>query len=491
MQIQLTKQWIVGEPLHDGEGGFGRVFDAIGETGDVAVAKFVPKAPGAERELLFGDSLEAASCRHVIPILDSGEHQDQLVIIMPKASESLRTHLETAGTLEVDEVVEILRHIATALVDLSGKVVHRDLKPENVLLLGDSWCLSDFGISRYADATTASDTRKYNLTRAYAAPEQWRLERATGATDIYALGVIAYELVSGQRPFPGPDFREQHLNQTPPTLAGGSSRLRMLVEECLYKPAAARPSPSNILTKLDKVAIHPTSQGATRLALANRAEVERLSKEQAHVERNRVLAPLQKVARRSLASIAAQLCDGIKENAPLARIDASGETSKYFFAELREGTLWVTHAVERGNEWRGPFSVIACASIQVRSSSWDSVRGGHSLWYCDAHEEGRFAWYETAFMLANGGGTEEFFPPTKVFDLDARGKRDWPLDPDFRRKDFHNPGAVQIVWPFEELDLFDLDRFVDRWLGWFGLAADGEPGREELMSKSIPERSWR
>jgi eukaryotic-like serine/threonine-protein kinase len=167
------------------------------------------------------------------------------VLVMPRAEKSLRQHLDdAAGPLEAVEAAAILSDIATALADLDGKVVHRDLKPENVLFLDGTWCLADFGISRYAEATTALDTRKYALSKEYAAPERWRSERATTATDVYALGVIAYELLSGSRPFAGPelhDFREQHLHRAPERLAAVPATFGALIEECLYKAAGARP----------------------------------------------------------------------------------------------------------------------------------------------------------------------------------------------------------------------------------------------------------
>jgi serine/threonine-protein kinase len=99
------------------------------------------------------------------------------------------------------------------------------------LLLNGRWCLADFGISRYAEATTAPDTRKYAMTAPYAAPEQWQFERATAATDIYALGVIGYEMLAGARPIAGPSpeqYREQHLQQTPPQLQNVSSPLAVI-----------------------------------------------------------------------------------------------------------------------------------------------------------------------------------------------------------------------------------------------------------------------
>jgi serine/threonine protein kinase len=130
-------------------------------------------------------------------------------LVMPRADESLRDHLLNAGSaLSPTDAIAILIDIASALlVELDGKVVHRDLKPENVLFLDGAWRLSDFGISRYAEATTARDTQKYAMSAPYAAPERWRAERATGATDVYSLGVIAFEMLSGTRPFRGTKFR--------------------------------------------------------------------------------------------------------------------------------------------------------------------------------------------------------------------------------------------------------------------------------------------
>lgn len=202
MQIDLEfKSWLRGNPLIHGDGGFGKVFEVRDADGNEAVAKFVPKDPGAERELFIGDSIKASGFRNVIPILDKGEHEDQWVIVMPKAAESLSQYIEERSkTLDLGEVVAILRDIAIALADISGEIAHRDLKPQNVLLLNDTWCIADFGISRYIEATTAADTRKYSLTRPYAAPEQWKFERATSATDVYAFGVLAYQLLSRALP---------------------------------------------------------------------------------------------------------------------------------------------------------------------------------------------------------------------------------------------------------------------------------------------------
>ena len=145
MQLKLEQHWTIGERI-DG-GGFGEVYAASSpDYGSPAVAKLVPKAPGAQRELLFVD---LANARNVVPIIDRGETDNSWVLIMPRAAKSLRQHLNDAsGSLTVPDALTILSDVTTALVDINGKVVHRDLKPENVLLLDGNWCLADFGISR-------------------------------------------------------------------------------------------------------------------------------------------------------------------------------------------------------------------------------------------------------------------------------------------------------------------------------------------------------
>ncbi len=253
--IQCATRWELGERL--GRGGFGQVFAARGEDGRMAAAKLVPKAPGAQRELLF---VELENARNIVPVIDSGQTEDHWVLIMPMADRSLGQEVQAAGALPVEAALAVLTDIATALADIEGRVVHRDLKPDNVLLLDGVWCLADFGISRYAEATTAPDTRKRALSPPYAAPERWRAERATSAADVYALGVIAYELLTGKLPFPGPateDFRDQHLHADPPRLTGVSARLAALIGECLYKAPGARPTPANLQARLARRALNP------------------------------------------------------------------------------------------------------------------------------------------------------------------------------------------------------------------------------------------
>lgn len=475
--------WTIGDPLPNGEGGFGKVYHVTSPDGASAVAKFVTKDPGADRELLMGDSLRASNARNVIPVWDSGEHDGQFVLVMPKADTSLAEHLAaTDGPLPTAEVIDILRDVAIALQDLASldpAVVHRDLKPANVLRLESAWSLADFGIARYAEATTAIDTRKWNMRRPYAAPEQWRLERAIPATDVYAFGVMAYELLTGRRPFLGPDFRSQHLGEAPPPLTAGTPRLRTLVEECLFKEPAARPSAANIVARLEGAGQQPSSLGASRLARANRAQSERLARDYAEAVRlaedQATNARLFEVAKQSFDTVATALRSTIEADAPLASIHASGgRGTMAFVADLGKGKVGVSLPAE-STSWDGPFRVVAHAAISVNQTANRGYQGrSHSLWFADAQEEGRFAWYEVAFMsLSFGGGSA---PSLQPFSLDPAGASS-ALSPAMTTE--------QLAWPFEEIDRADLSEFVDRWIGWF---ADAVEGRMQFPSQ-LPEKS--
>lgn len=488
MQLQLGQGWILGELINGG--GFGKVYAAKSADHESAVVKLVPKAPGAERELLFVNLDEA---RNVVPVIDSGETADSWALVMPRAEKSLRQHLvQATGPLGTIDAVAILADIADALTDLDGKVVHRDLKPENVLLLSGHWCLADFGISRYAEATTAPDTRKHMFTAPYAAPEQWRAEHATSATDVYAFGVIAYELLSGTRPFAGPqmhDFREQHLHADPVPLGNVPSLLAALVEECLYKAPGARPSPSDIVTRLTRVAEAPQSAGLAKLQEANRAQamrqgavVRQQSKHQSETERR---AALMESARTSLKQVADALKEAIAQAAPLASFSVGldvGWTVQLNQAEMRLAPPAATSPRPWGS-WSPPaFEVIAhsALSIQIPRNRYGYEGRSHSLWYCDAREPGRYQWFETAFMIS------PLIPRQS-------SRNPYALDPGEDAAKAVGPGMaeLQVAWPFTIVSIGDLDDFIGRWAGWFADAAQGQLNQPSTMPERQVQGSWR
>ena len=484
--VRLSTTWTVGAEL--GSGGFGRVFEVEGGPGP-SVIKFIPKQPGAERELLFED---LTGVRNVVPVLESGEHEDFWVIVMPRADMSLRQHLDSlGGACTLAEALPILVDIATALVDLSGKIVHRDLKPGNVLYLDGHWCLADFGISRYAEASTAPDTHKWSFTAPYAAPERWRAEHATEATDIYSLGVVAYEMVSRGLPFAGPsteDFREQHLFATPNPLSGVPFGFATIVDECLFKSPATRPAAGGLLMRLLKQKNAPITGALAALTAANHAEVQRLAesdrKASAEATEAEIRAERVKASRITLARIAATLYDTIVEGAPAVKASSGAEPG--WSIQLGDAKLSFSSSRERPGrwgDWEAPiFAVDASAFIDLRiPETRDGYEGrSHSLWFGDIQEAGSFGWYETAFMVTPLMGERRPHDPFALAPSEPAAKAVW-----------NGMAEYQVAWPFTRVDPDSMDEFIDRWVAWFARAATGQLGHPFQMPERSAQGTWR
>lgn len=485
MRVPLRQEWILGDPIGD-TGGFGVVYEAQSGDSESAAAKLVPKRPGADRELLFAD---LQGVRNVVPVIDSGEYDDQWVLVMPRAKKSLRAHLQK-GTLALEEAVRVLTDIAETLTDLDGQVVHRDLKPENVLLLNGRWCLADFGIARYAEATTAQLTYKFHGTLAYMAPERWKNQRATSASDIYALGVLAYELLEGTTPFTGPDeagFAHQHLHSAPPPLTTAPALLAALITECLYKAPQARPAPANVLERLRRIPAGALTGGlavlaeADREVVALRAEDDRQASEQATEAERR--EDLFEAAAISLSLISEQLLtaiSGVLSTATVHRENAGGWTIHISGAALTlTGPQAIAEAGTAGSPQ--PFDVIAAATIAVKTGR--ARRGyegrSHSLWYADSQVAEQYRWFETAFMANAFSGA---LSSTDPFALDPQ---------EGRAAIARGIGTKQAAWPFTPLLIGELDEFIDRWARWLADAATGRLEHPSHMPERNPEGSWR
>ncbi|WP_433474166.1 protein kinase domain-containing protein [Spirillospora sp. CA-142024] len=490
MKVQLRgHEWELGAPI--GQGGFGKVVEARSTGSTDAAAKLVPKTPGAERELLFVD---LAGIPNVVPIIDSGDTDEYWVLVMPRAETSLRGYLDAnSGTLEIAEAVKVLTDVAAALAGLNTNgIVHRDLKPENVLLLDGHWCIADFGIARYASAATATHTHKWRGSAAYVAPERWREERATIASDVYALGVIGFELLTGNQPFTGPevhDFREQHLHGEIPELRGIPSNLSALIDECLYKASQTRPSPQNISARLQRQTQEPTNVGLKKLQDANLTEVKRLSEEartssQEKSDADR-RAEIFAVAEKKFNRIMDALRTAILESAPTVQQIPMRDGSSYL--KLGDAELRFPLPVRTPNPpWGGhpglKFSVIAHSRLSLTFPA--DIHGyegrSHSLWFCDAQQEDYYQWFETSFMF---GGFSQRNNPQEPFALDPGSESATALGPGIT--------IYQAAWPFEILEIGDLEDFISRWAGWFADASLGRLQHPHMMPERSPRGSWR
>jgi len=147
---------------------------------------------------------------HIVPLYDSGRAGDLLFYVMPYVEgESLRQRLEHESPLPVDEAVYIARGVAAAL-DYAHRqqIVHRDIKPENVMLHEGEPLVTDFGIAKAVTAAAAQSLTQTGTavgTPAYMSPEQASGEvELDGRSDVYSLGAMLYEMVTGGTPFAGP-----------------------------------------------------------------------------------------------------------------------------------------------------------------------------------------------------------------------------------------------------------------------------------------------
>jgi serine/threonine-protein kinase len=477
------RPWQIGERI--GGGGFGQVCAA--RSGDTeGVIKLVPKDPGASRELLFAD---LAGVPNVVPVWDQGEYRGYWFLVMPRAERSLEVLLEASGQLPVAESVAILTDIADALVALDGRVVHRDLKPANVLELNGHWCLADFGIARYAEATTGGETRKHALSPPWAAPERFRGERATAATDVYALGVIGYELLTGELPFQGSsweDFQEAHLEQEPPELPNAPALLAALIGECLYKSPSARPSPANLRARLDGVTQPLTSTGLARLSEVNKIEVQRLaqtaSREAAAMTAAERRQQLVRDATRAYNQISDALFSSLIEMVSSAKAQRDPDVRNWRIA-FGPARLEMSAVAAPSAGWNaaGVFDLVSVGQVTLRIPTDRYGYGGrsHSLWFADAQAETEYCWFETGFTLMAMMAT---LPEIDPFELSGDKDAELALRPGVH--------THQVAWPFTPLRLGELDDFVGHWAGWLADAAEGRLQRTSADTAQAVG-SWR
>jgi serine/threonine-protein kinase len=197
-----------------GQGGMATVYLAedVRHKRRVAVKVLHPELSavlGPERFLKEIELTASLQHAHVLPLFDSGSADGQLFYVMPFVEgETLRARLERESQLPVAEAVRLATEVADALSYAHGRgIVHRDIKPENILLQGGHALVADFGIAlavQQAGGQRMTQTGLSLGTPQYMAPEQAMGEKAVdGRADIYALGAVTYEMLTGEAPFTG------------------------------------------------------------------------------------------------------------------------------------------------------------------------------------------------------------------------------------------------------------------------------------------------
>jgi len=274
--LQLTPPWMIDladllERLTAALGERYRIVREVGSGGaatvylaedlkhhrQVAVKVLRPELAAALGSDRFIREIEVAARLthpHVLPLHDSGEADGFLYYVMPYIEgESLRQKIEREGELPVAEAVRLLREVVDALAKSHAEgVVHRDIKPDNVLLSGRHALVTDFGVAKaVSEATGRHDITTAGIalgTPTYMAPEQAAAERHIDhRADIYAVGVLAYEMLTGQPPFTGATSQAilaAHVTEAPDPVTkrrpAVAAELNDFVMKCLEKKPADR-----------------------------------------------------------------------------------------------------------------------------------------------------------------------------------------------------------------------------------------------------------
>jgi serine/threonine-protein kinase len=227
--------------------------------GRQVVIKVLPPEMGAavnverfEREIQLAARLQHP---HIVPLLTAAASGDLLYYVMPFISgESLRAKLAREGALPVPEAVKILREVVDALAYAHAHgVVHRDIKPDNVLLSTGHAVVTDFGVAKAVSISSGGHSSLTSLgvalgTPAYMAPEQAAADpHVDHRADIYAVGTLAYEMLTGRTPFTAPTPQAQlaaHITQTPDPITkhrpAVPAAVNGLLMRCLEKHPADR-----------------------------------------------------------------------------------------------------------------------------------------------------------------------------------------------------------------------------------------------------------
>jgi serine/threonine-protein kinase len=278
LQIQLGAEYLIQREL--GGGGMSRVFLAR-ETAlarDVVIKVLPPDlAAGVSVERFRREIMLAAALNHpnIVPVLRSGEIAGLPYFLMPFIpGESLRARL-SRGPLSLRETTSVLKDVARALAYAHERgIIHRDVKPDNILLAGEAATVTDFGVAKAITASRKSEVRETKGsmtgegislgTPAYMSPEQAVADPDVKHTaDIYALGVVGYEMLVGAPPFQGRStsaILAAHVRETPTPIETRRydvpRPLVTLIMQCLEKEPDRRPrSGGHLLRALEDSAI--------------------------------------------------------------------------------------------------------------------------------------------------------------------------------------------------------------------------------------------
>ena len=236
-----------------GEGGMANVYLAYDTILDRNVAVKVLRGDLAndekfvrrfQREALSASSL---SNPNIVEVYDVGEDNGEYYIVMEYVEgKHLKALLKKRGKLTVPEVIDITLQITNGLsVAHDSYIIHRDIKPQNILILENGMIkITDFGIAVAMNATQLTQTNSVMGSVHYLPPEQASGKGATLQSDIYSIGILMYELLTGKLPFRGDNAVEialKHLKEPMPSIRDEIPDIPQSVENIILKATAKNP----------------------------------------------------------------------------------------------------------------------------------------------------------------------------------------------------------------------------------------------------------
>lgn len=184
---------------------------------------------------------------HILPVIDFGQEESIVYIVMRLVRGESLDHRLRHGKLKISYAVEMIQKVGSALGFAHEQgIIHRDLKPNNILLdeHGNPY-LTDFGIAKLlAGDTKLTGTQGVLGTPSYMAPEQWRNDQIDARADIYSLGIMLYEMLTGNLPFNSAtpyQMMYQHVNEQPPPLRKFDANLPPDLEDIVLKALSKKP----------------------------------------------------------------------------------------------------------------------------------------------------------------------------------------------------------------------------------------------------------
>jgi len=238
-----------------GRGGMATVYLAndLVAGREVAVKVLHPEIAAVLGPGRFRQEIELLRPLHhprILPLLEAPEAESLLYYTTPfVAGESLRARLERSGPLPLEEVLLLARDVASALdYAHSRNVLHRDVKPDNILLDGEHALICDFGVARAIERAGGEAVSSSGLiigTPEYMSPEQAQGRREIGGrSDIYALGCVLYELLSGEVPFSGPTAQvvfARQIGESPSSIRTLRPEVPVAMEAAVFRALAKDP----------------------------------------------------------------------------------------------------------------------------------------------------------------------------------------------------------------------------------------------------------